>query len=86
VPVNLIQPLVTLIELYSYVLLARILLSWFPNIDRSNSIVQFLHQITEPVLQPVRNALPRLGMIDISPIVVFFGLRLLQGMLLRYAE
>jgi YggT family protein len=82
---NIVQLLAALIQLYSYVLLARIVLSWIPNVDRSNPIVQFLYQITEPVLEPVRRAMPRLGMIDISPIVVFIGLHILRSVLLNLA-
>ncbi len=84
-PGNVIQLVVTLIQLYSFVLLARIILSWIPNVDRSNQIIQFLYQVTEPVLEPVRRVIPRLGMIDISPIVVFIGLRMLQSILLNMA-
>ena len=85
VPSNVIQILATLIQLYSYVLLARIILSWIPNVDRSNQIVQLLYQITEPVLEPVRRVIPRLGMLDISPIVVFVGLHILSSLLLNMA-
>ena len=84
-PGNVIQLFATLIQLYSFVLLARIVLSWIPNVDRSNQIVQFLYQITEPVLEPARRVIPRVGMIDISPIVVFIGLRMLQSILLNMA-
>ncbi len=84
-PGNVIQLVVTLIQLYSFVLLARIILSWIPNVDRSNQIIQFIYNITEPVLEPVRRVIPRLGMIDISPIVVFIGLRMLQSILLNMA-
>ncbi len=82
---NVIQLFATLIRLYSFVLLARIILSWIPNVDRSNQIIQFIYNITEPVLEPVRRVIPRLGMIDISPIVVFIGLRMLQSILLNMA-
>jgi YggT family protein len=81
VPNNVIHLLVTVIQLYSFILLARIILSWIPNVDRSNQIVQLLYQLTEPVLEPVRRTIPPLGMIDISPIVVFIGLRILQSIL-----
>ena len=80
-PNNVIHLLVTVIQLYSFILLARIILSWIPNVDRSNQIVQLLYQLTEPVLEPVRRTIPPLGMIDISPIVVFIGLRILQSIL-----
>ncbi len=78
--------LAMLIQVYSYVLLARALISWIPNLDPYNPIVQFLYQITEPVLEPVRRLIPPLGgMIDISMIVVFFALIILQQMLMTIA-
>jgi YggT family protein len=82
VPDAIVRLLVTAIQLYSLVLVARIILSWIPSINRSQPIVFFLYQITEPVLDPVRRVIPPLGMIDISPIVVFIGLRILQRILL----
>ena len=39
-----------LLQLFELALLARIILSWFPNVDRSNPIIQFLFDVTEPVL------------------------------------
>ena len=84
-PNSIIHLLVTVIQLYSYILLGRIILSWIPNIDRANPIVQVLYQVTDPVLEPVRRSLPPLGMIDISPIVVFIGLRILQSILMGMA-
>lgn len=79
---EVIRLLVTIIQLYSYVVLTRIILSWIPNFNRSHLIVRFIYQVTDPVLEPVRRALPPLGMVDISPIIVFFGLRILQVLLL----
>lgn len=75
--------LAAVLELYSWVLLARALMSWIPNLDPYNPIVQFLYQITEPVLEPVRRIIPPLGgMIDISIIVVFFAIFILRQMLM----
>ncbi len=82
---EIIRLLNDLLGLYSLVLLARIILTWFPNVDRSNQIVNFLYQITEPVLEPVRRTIPPLGNMDISPIVVFVGIRILQSLLLQAA-
>ena len=74
----------TLILAYEIVLIARILMSWIP-IDRNNptinSIAQFMYDITEPVLAPVRNALPPMGGFDFSPILVFIGLQVLRGLI-----
>jgi YggT family protein len=71
----------SLINVYYIVLFARIILSWFPLQPGTAlaSIASILYQLTEPVLGPVRRVMPRIGMIDISPIVVFFGLQILQS-------
>lgn len=72
-----------LISIYILVLFARIILSWFPASQSGSmaSISRVLYQVTEPVLGPARRVIPSLGPIDISPLVVFIGLRLLQGLL-----
>ena len=69
-----------LISVYYVVLFGRIILSWFPLQPGTAlaSIASILYQLTEPVLGPVRRLIPSIGMIDISPIVVFFGLQSLQ--------
>lgn len=64
-----------LIQLYSWALIIYILMSWFPN-ARESGIGQILARICEPYLEPFRRIVPPLGMIDISPIVAFFVLKL----------
>jgi YggT family protein len=46
----------------------RVLLSWFP-IDPHNPLVTVLYEITEPILEPLRRVVPRLGMFDLTPMV-----------------
>lgn len=75
--------LARLIELYTFVLLIRILMSWIPNLDPYNPIVRILLQVTDPVLEPARKLIPPIGMIDISPIVVFIVLSVLRDLLVR---
>jgi YggT family protein len=72
------------LQIFQLILLARVLLSWFPDIDRSNPIVRFLYDITEPVLQPIRQMLPQTGGMDFSPLVVFLGITVLMQ-LMRFA-
>jgi YggT family protein len=69
------------LQLFSLALFARILLSWFPDIDRSHPVVQFLFDITEPVLRPVREMLPQTGMFDFSPLVVVLVIQVLLRLL-----
>jgi len=62
------------LHVYQLLLIARVLMSWIPNLDHNNPIARFLYQATEPVLAPIRSALPPLGGIDLSPLVVFLGI------------
>ena len=57
-----------LFTLFELAILARVLLSWF-RVNPYHPAVAFLYQITEPILSPLRNVNPPLGMIDINPIV-----------------
>ncbi|MGG3451403.1 MULTISPECIES: YggT family protein [Bacillaceae] len=66
------------LELYSWVLIAYILMSWFPN-ARETTIGRFLTKISEPYLEPFRRFVPAIGMFDISPIVALIVLRLAQS-------
>jgi YggT family protein len=80
-----VSPIASLIRLYSLLIFARIILSWFP-ISRGGaleSIYNVLYAVTEPVLGPVRRALPAMGGFDISPIVVILGLQLLGSVFTR---
>ena len=79
---TVVEILSMVLQIYSYVLLARALLSWIPTLDPYNPIVQILFRIPEPVLDPIRKLIPPLGgMIDISIIVAFFGIMILQFLL-----
>ncbi|HEX77427.1 MAG TPA: YggT family protein [Dehalococcoidia bacterium] len=49
-------------------IIARAILSWFP-ISPRNPLVLFLYNITEPILAPLRRIIPRLGVLDITPLV-----------------
>jgi YggT family protein len=71
-------------DLYILLLLVRIVLSWFPITPGSTmaTIFSFLYSVTEPVLGPVRRLIPPIGMgIDLSPIIVLFGLQILARVL-----
>ena len=76
--------IIRLIEVYYWILLARVLLSWIIQ-DPSNRFYQFLYGITEPLLAPIRRILPSMGL-DISPIVLFLALRLISGLLYGFVQ
>ena len=75
--------LARVLQIYTFVLLIRILITWIPNLDPHHPIVQLLFQVTDPVLEPARKLI---GMIDISPIVVFIALGILQDLLNRLGQ
>ena len=70
--------------IFELILLARIILSWFPNVDRSNPLIQFLFDVTEPVLRPIRQMMPPNGMMDFSPLIVFLIIQVLMTLVQRF--
>ena len=66
-----------LLTIYMYVIIARAIISWV-NPDPYNPIVRFLCQVTEPVLSRVRRALPAMGGVDLSPLLVLLAIIFLQ--------
>ena len=78
----LFEVLYLALSAYQLILLARVLMTWLPNLDPNNPIARFLYQVTEPVLAPIRSALPPLGGIDLSPLVVFLGISVLMQLAL----
>ncbi len=67
------------IQAYIFLVFARALISWVSP-DPYNPIVRFLYRTTEPLLRPVRNALPTMAMgLDLSPMVVILGLVLVEN-------
>jgi YggT family protein len=74
--------LATLLSIYSFVILARLLLSWVPDlVDPYHPAMQFIRQATDPVLEPARQLIPPIGMIDISATVVLLVMWFLSDML-----
>ena len=71
-----------LFGLIKLILLIRIVLTWFPNINWWNQPFKLLNDITEPLLAPFRRLIPSLGGIDISPIFAFLFLSIMQTVLL----
>ena len=66
-----------LVNIYFFALLAMIILSWVAAGSRHPAIY-LLHQITEPVMAPFRRALPSMGGLDFSPILVFILINVIQ--------
>ena len=75
------QVLFTTITLYNYLLIIRILLTWFPNLDTSNPILSSLFSITDPYLNVFRGVIPPIGGLDLSPILAFISLSLVKQLI-----
>ena len=75
-----------LLSLYSLLIFVRVIFSWV-TVSYSNRLMRFLVNATEPLLGPLRRSLPLLGGFDLSPIIAFFVVWMLQaavaGTLLR---
>src|SRR5438552_18066367 len=79
------------LDLYVWLLIAAAILSWliaFNVVNTRNqfvsSIADFLYRITEPLLRPIRNILPDLGGLDISPIILILVIMLIQRIISYY--
>jgi len=75
----------TIITIYIWLLIGSAVLSWliaFNVVNSRNPIVtsigEFLYRVTEPLLRPIRNMLPNLGGIDVSPVILILALLFLE--------
>jgi YggT family protein len=65
--------------LYSLVVLGAVIMSWL-RVSPRNPLAATLYGLTEPALAPIRRALPPMGGVDLSPMVLLIGLQLLKGL------
>lgn len=72
-----------LCQLLAFIIFLRAILSWFA-ISPYNPIVLFLDRITEPFLAPLRRVIPRIGMIDITPMVAILLLIIIASVIGAY--
>ena len=77
----LVWLILTVIDIYTYIVIIGVILSWlvaFNVINTSNKFVYMVgdmtHRLTEPALKPLRNMLPNLNGIDLSPMALILGL------------
>ncbi len=92
--VPLIDVVLMALNLYWYIILASVILSWlvtFGVINTYNStvrtIIDVIYRLTEPALRPLRRVLPDFGSVDLSPIALWLIIYFLMGVLgrLKYA-
>ena len=78
----LISIVFLMLQILWFAIFARAIISWFP-IDPQGPIVKALDAVTEPLLGPLRRVVPRIGMVDITPMVaiilIFVLMQVLQA-------
>ena len=83
--------ILTLLDIYTWVVIAAVVMSWlvaFGVINTYNqfarSVVHLLDALTEPVFRQVRRVIPPIGGLDISPLIVLIGLQFLSYLVAYY--
>ncbi len=88
---SILDIIMIVLNLYWWIIIASAVYSWlyaFNVVNMNNQFVaaigNFLHQMTEPLLRPIRRVMPNLGTIDLSPIVLLLGIIFIQSVIARY--
>lgn len=70
-------------QVVNLLILIRIILTWVPGISPSHPAVRLVHQLTSPILDPIRRLMPPLGGLDLSPIVAILLLSLVRTLVMN---
>ena len=73
------------LELLKWLIIARALMSWFVSPYSENPLAVGIRKVTDPILRPLSEMTPGLGGVDLSPLIAFFAIVLLQQVILRMA-
>jgi len=86
----LLQVILIVLDLYVWVILISVILSWLVAFNVVNSYNRFIqmvgdvvHRLTEPLLTPIRRILPNLGGLDLSPMALILGIIFVRGVIGR---
>ncbi len=78
---DLVEGVGMFFQIYFALLLVRILLSWFPNIDWSNPVFSTISQLTDPYLNIFRSIIPPIGGLDLSSILAILAVQIVGGLI-----
>jgi YggT family protein len=70
------------LELFKWLIVARAVTSWFVAPHSRHPAVELLRRVTDPVLRPIAAVLPPMGGVDLSPIIAFLAIAVLQRVVL----
>ncbi len=87
----ILEIVMMLLDLYWWVLIVMIVLSWLISFNVINtrnqfvaSVLQVVSALTEPLLKPIRRYVPSFGGLDLSPIILFIGIYFVQRVIVLY--
>ena len=72
-----------LLEALKWLVIIRALMSWFVDPGSQNPLVRLIRRITDPILRPMSEMVPDVGGVDLSPLLAFFAIHLIQQVLIR---
>ena len=78
----LIDVITNFFSIYSLLLIARILMTWFQTQSWAQQVIEFLSPVTDPYLNLFRSIIPPLGGLDLSPMLAFIALTFIQNILI----
>ncbi|MEM6811179.1 MAG: YggT family protein [Pseudomonadota bacterium] len=82
------KALVLALDIFFWIIIIQVVMSWLiafnvVNIQNSQArrFIEILHKITDPVYKPLRKFIPSIGGIDITPIIIIFGISILKNII-----
>ncbi len=88
---SILDIILLVLQIYIWLLIAAAVLSWlvaFNVVNTRNQVVHMigdmLYRLTEPLLRPIRQMLPNLGGIDVSPVILILIILFLENVIVRY--
>ncbi|MFC0284322.1 YggT family protein [Camelimonas abortus] len=87
----ILDVVMVVLDIYTWLIIASAVLSWLIafNVinmrnDLARSVWNFLERVTEPALRPIRNVLPNLGGVDVSPVILLLIIFFVQRVIVLY--
>ncbi len=75
---DIVQLLNVVFFVLNALILVRVLLSWIPGVGLNHPVVRIVHQLTSPILDPIRRLMPSAGGLDLSPLVAVLLLSVIR--------
>jgi len=88
---SLFYLLIQILDLYWWIVIINVIISWLIGFNVLNTqnrfvymIFGFTNQLTDPILNKIRNFLPNFGVIDVSPVVLLLALWFIKSLMYEY--